>query len=117
MFSKQSQRINNFLYFFWCYISSLSFILFFFYSLFVLPSEVILSAILFPIKSTVASAVFWTSCLEPVLAVSIPVYFAVSINFLPHLLPNFLENDKQLYPLTYCLYLSSVEYLIFIMST
>ena len=46
-----------------------------------LPIEVILSAILFPIKSPVASAVFWTTLLEAVFAASIPVFVAVSISF------------------------------------
>ena len=50
-----------------------------------LPIEVILSAILFPIKSPVASAVFSTTLLEAVFAASIPVFVAISINFLPYL--------------------------------
>ena len=56
---------------------------------FVLPIEVILSAILFPIKSPVASAVFCTTLLEAVFAASIPVFVALAINFLPYLSPNF----------------------------
>ena len=52
---------------------------------FVLPTEVILSAILFPIKSPVASAVFCTTLLVAVFAVSIPVFVAVSINFFLYL--------------------------------
>ena len=56
--------------------------------LFVLPNEVILSAILFPIKSPVASTVFRTTHLEAVFAASIPVFVAVSNNVLPYLLPN-----------------------------
>ena len=85
--------------------------------LLVLPSEVILAAILFAIKSPVASAVFWTTRLEAVFVASIPVFVAISINFLPYLSPNFTANYKKPYPLTYFLYLSSVECLIFIMST
>ena len=64
----------------------------------VLPTEVILSAILLPIKSPVASAVFCTTLLEAVFAASIPVFVAVSINFLPYLSPNFLAKDKKPYP-------------------
>ena len=63
-----------------------------------LPIEVILSAILFLIKSPVASAVFWTTLLGAVFAAAIPV--AVSFNFVPYLLPHFLANDKNPYPLT-----------------
>ena len=48
---------------------------------FVLPIEVILSAILFPIKSHVSSAVFCTTLLQTVFAASILVFVAVSINF------------------------------------
>ena len=62
---------------------------------FCLPIEVILSAILFPIKSPVASAGFYTNLLEAIFAASIPVLVAVSINFLPYLLPRFLANDKK----------------------
>ena len=72
------------------YISSDLFIFF----PFVLPTEVILSAILFPIKSSVASTVFCTTLLEAVFAASIPVFVAVSNNFLPYLSPNFIAKDK-----------------------
>ena len=82
-----------------------------------MPTELILFAILFPIKSPVASAVFQTTLFEAVFAASILVSVAVSINFLHYLSPNFLTNDKKLYPLTYFLYFGSVKYLIFIMST
>ena len=102
-------------------ISSSSFVSF---SLFFdLPSEIILSGILFPIKSPVASALFLTILLPAVIANSLPcflcfVYFflpyllvpsfvAVFINFLPYLspifLPIFLTNDKKPYPFTYLL--------------
>ena len=40
-------------------------------------------------KSPVASAVFRTTLLEAVFAASIPVFVAVSINFLPYLSPTF----------------------------
>ena len=63
---------------------------------FVLPTEVILSAILFPIESLVASAFFCTTLLEAVFTGSIPVFVAVSINFLPYLSSNFLAKEKNL---------------------
>ena len=78
--------------------------------LFVLPNEVILSAILIPIESPVAS-----TRLEAVFAASILVFVVVSFNFLPYLSPNFLANHNKLYPLTYFLYFGSVEYLIFLL--
>ena len=62
------------------YISSGLFVFSFSFS-FVLPTELILSDILLPIKSPVASAVFCTALLEVVFAASIPVFVAVSINF------------------------------------
>ena len=91
--------------------------MFFFFCLFVsfsfgLPIEVILSAILFPIKSPVASADFLTTLFEPVFAASIPVLFAVFVYFSTYLLPNFLTNDKKPLPLTYFVNLGFVEYLI-----
>ena len=61
---------------------------------FVLLTEVILSAFLFPIKSPVASAVFGTTLLEADFSAFIPVSVAVPINFLPYLSPHFLANDK-----------------------
>ena len=60
-----------------------------------LPIEVILSTILFPIKSPVDSAVFCTTLLEAIFAASIPALVAVSSNFLLYLLPKFLANDKK----------------------
>ena len=63
--------------------------------LFVFPTEVILSAILFPTKSLVAFAVFHTALLEAIFAASIPVFVAVSINFLPYLSPSFLANENE----------------------
>ena len=77
-----------------------------------LPIEVILSAISFPIKSPVASAVC-TTLFEAVFATSIPVFVTVSINFLPYLSLNVLAKDKKPYPLTYFLNFGSAEYLIF----
>ena len=74
-----------------------------------LPIQVILSAILFSIKSPVASAVFCTTLLEAVFAASIPVFVAVSINCLPFLSPNFLAKDKKPYPLPYFLNSGSDE--------
>ena len=96
------------------YISSGLFVFSFSFT-FVLPTEVILSDILLPVKSPVASAVFCTTLLEVVFAASISVFVAVSINFLPYLPQNFLANDKKPYPFTYFLNFGSVEYLIFIM--
>ena len=83
---------------------------------FALPTEVILSAILLPIKSPVASTVFCTTLLESVFAASIPVFVAVSINLLPCLSLNFLANYKKPDPFTYFLNFGSVVYRIFIMS-
>ena len=80
-----------------------------------LPIEVILSAILFPNKFPVASAVFCTTHLEAVFAASIPAFVVVSINFLPYLSANVLAKDKNPYPLTCFLNFGSLEYLVFIM--
>ena len=63
-------------------------------SSFDLPAEVILSAILFPVKFPVAYSVFCTTLLEAIFAASIPVFVAVSINLLPYLPSQFLKNDK-----------------------
>ena len=83
----------------------------------VLPTEVILSAILLPVKSPVVSAVFCTTLLEAVFAASVPVFVAVSISFLLYLSLNFLAKVKNPYPFTYFLNFGSVDYLIFIMFT
>ena len=96
------------------YISSDLFVFSFVFS-FVLPTEVMLSAILLLIRSPVASAFFCTTLLEAVFAASIPVLVAVSINFLPYLSPSSLAKDKKPYPCTYCLNFGSVDYFIFIM--
>ena len=81
---------------------------------FVLPNEVILSAILFPIKSPVASAGYWTTLFKAsIFDASIPVFVAVSINFLPYSSADYLENNKKSNPLTYFLNFGYVEYLIF----
>ena len=69
--------------FFWWYVNFLTFV--FFSLLFALPTEIILLAILFPIKSPVASVVFLTTLLEVVFAASIPAFVEVSNNFLPYL--------------------------------
>ena len=86
------------------YLFHLLFLYFLFYT------EVILLAILFPIRSPVASAVFWTTLLEAVFVASIPVFVAVSINFLTYLSPNFLANYKKLNPSTYFLYFGSAHF-------
>ena len=81
---------------------------------------VVLSAILLPIKSPVAYAVFWTALCDAVFIASLADFLAVSINFwLYLLLKNFwlyllLKKDKNPYPLTYILSHGSIEYLIFI---
>ena len=113
MESKQCQVINNLLSFFWCYVNFLSLAFF----LFTFCFEVILSAILFPIKSPVVSDVFWATHFEAVFAASIPVFVPVSFNFLLYLSINFIGNDKNPYFLTYFMYFGSVEYLIFIIFT
>ena len=64
MVSRQSQVINSLLSVFWWYVDFLSFI--FLSLLFVLPNEVILCSISSPIKSSVASAVFWITRLGAV---------------------------------------------------
>ena len=81
---------------------------------------VILSAILLPIKSPVASAVFldcsfWSSfyciCVD---------FFVLSRHFwlclLLKCLPMFFSKYKNPYPFTYILFLDWIEYLIFIMT-
>ena len=80
-----------------------------------LPSEVVLSAILFPTKSPVASALFLTIFLPAVLANSLPCFFVISIIFYFLLLfqyslifyhiylQTFLQMTKKPYPFTYSL--------------
>ena len=80
-----------------------------------LEALVILSAILLPIKSPVASAVFWIAFFEAVfiasvVAVSKLFYLCLLLKFLLI----FLAKDKNPYPFTYILSLGSIEYLIFI---
>ena len=53
---------------------------------------VILSAILLPIKSTVASAVFWVALFEAVFIASAVDFLAVSRNFWLYVLLNFLAT-------------------------
>ena len=113
--SKQSQVINNLFSFFWWNINFFCFFWFFLFFSFTYWSNFISYFISYQIiKSSVASAVFWTTLLDAIFAASMPVFVAVSINFLPYLLPNLLANDKKPQPLTYFLNLGSVEYLIFI---
>ena len=69
----------------------------------------ILSAILFPMNSAVASVVLWTTFLEAVFRASSPVLVAVSNNCFQYLSERFLANDKNPYPLTYFLLLGSIE--------
>ena len=99
--------------FFWWYvISCLSFCWSSLVFFFVLPAEAIWSAILFPVKSPVASDVYWTTLLDVVFAASIPGFVAVFINFLPYLLPNLFANDKNPYRSTCFLSFGSIEYLL-----
>ena len=68
--------------FFWSFTHFLDFIyfiIFFLFLLFDVHAEVILSVILFPIKSPEGSAVFWTTLLEAVFASSIPVFYSHSL--------------------------------------
>ena len=70
-----------------------------------LETLVILSSIYLPIKSLVASAVFWTALFEAVFIASVVDFLALSRSFLLYLLLNcvfmFLAKDKNPYPLTY----------------
>ena len=74
------------------YISSGLFIFSFSFGL---PIEVVLSAILLPIKYPVASAVFCATLLEAVFAASIRVFVAVSINFYHSYLQIFSKRQKS----------------------
>ena len=66
---------------------------------------VILSAIFLPIKSPVASAVFWIALFKAALIASSADFLALSRNFWPYLLLKFLTmffaKDKNPYPFTY----------------
>ena len=106
---------HNLLSFFWWYIDFLSAAFFFFTLCFTYWSNFTGYFISNQISSCFCS--FWTTRLETVFAAYIPVFVAVSINFLPYLPPNFLANDEKLYPLTYVLNFGSVKYLIFIISS
>ena len=79
---------------------------------------VILSAILLPIKSPVASAVFWIALFDAVFIASVVVFLALSRIFWSYLLlkilPLFSSKDKNPYPFTFILSLRSTEYLPFI---
>ena len=80
---------------------------------------VILSAILLPIKPTVASTVYLIPLFEAVFVASVVEFISLSRIFwlysLLEFLPMFLAKDKIPYPFTYILALGSVEYLIPIM--
>ena len=79
---------------------------------------VILSAILLPIKSPVASAVFLIALFDVGFIASVVNFLALSRSFWPYLLLKllsmFLAKDKNPYPFTYILSLGSIESLIFI---
>ena len=64
-----------------------------------------LSAILFPINATVASAALWVTVLEAVFK----AYSPASNNCFVYLFDKFLENDKDPYSLKYFLILYSIE--------
>ena len=79
----------------------------------------ILSAILLPIKSPVASAVFWIALFDAAFIASAVDFLALSRSFWPYylllkFLLMFLAKDKNSYAFTYILSFGSVEYLIFI---
>ena len=75
---------------------------------------VILSAILLPIKSVVASAIFSNALFQAVFIASVVHFLAVSKLYWLYLLPIFLKKEKNPYPFTYILSLGSIEYLILI---
>ena len=83
-----------------------------------LETLIILSAILLPIKSPVASAVFWIALFEAGFIACVVDFLALLRSFwqylLLKLLPMFLAKNKTPYPYTYILSLGSIEYLIFI---
>ena len=83
-----------------------------------LETLVILSPILLPVKSLVASVVFCIALFESVFIASVVDFLALSRSFWPYFLfncpPMFLAKDKNPYPFTYVLSLGSIEYLIFI---
>ena len=69
----------------------------------------ILSAILFPINSPVASAALLTNFLVAIYRASTRVFVAVPNNRFPYFIDRFLASDKNPYPLTYFLVLGSIE--------
>ena len=77
-----------------------------------LETLVILSSILLPIKSPVASTAFWIALFEAVSITTAVDYFALSRSFWPYLLlncvPMFFEKDKNRYPFIYTLSLGSI---------
>ena len=90
-------------------------------------TRVILSAILLPIKSPVASEVFWIALFEVLFITCVAGFLALSRSFWPYILLILLENlvaflliflasDKNLYAFTYIPSLGSIEYLIFIIA-
>ena len=76
-----------------------------------LETLVILSTILLPTKSPVASAEFYIARLEAVFIASVVDFLAVSTNFFPCLLLILLAKDMNPYPFTYILFFGSNEYL------
>ena len=86
---------------------------------------VILSAILLPMKSPVASALFWIALFDAVFIASVAEFLELWRRFWLYLLLKllatlfacltmFLAKDKNPHSFTYILSLGSIEYLIFI---
>ena len=76
---------------------------------------VISSAILLPIKSQVASAVFWIALFDAVFVASVVDFLALSRSFGPYLMlkcvPMFLAKDKNPYPFTDLLVQLNISFL------
>ena len=75
----------------------------------------ILSAVLLPIKSQVASAVFWIALFDAVFVASVVDFLALSRSFGPYLMlkcvPMFLAKDKNPYPFTDLLVQLNISFL------
>ena len=87
-----------------------------FFAAFFVKTLVISSAILSPIKSLVASVVFWIDLFDAVFIAS--DFLTLSRTFWPYLLlkflPMFFAKDENPYLFTYVISLGSIEHLIFI---
>ena len=82
---------------------------------FLFETLVILSAILLPIKSQVASAFFWIALFDAVFVASVVEFLALSRSFWPYLMlkcvPMFLAKDKNPYPFTDLLVQLNISFL------